>query len=50
MQLIDIGVNLTHPTFAANPAAVVERAKAAGVVQMVLTRTSLAESEAALGL
>ncbi|MCQ4295249.1 TatD family hydrolase [Pseudomonas stutzeri] len=50
MQLIDIGVNLTHPSFAANPSAVVERARAAGVVQMVLTGTSLAESEAAHGL
>lgn len=50
MQLIDIGVNLTHPTFAANPSAVVDRARAAGVVQMVLTGTSLAESEAALRL
>ncbi len=50
MQLIDIGVNLTHPTFASDPSAVVERAKAAGVMQMVLTGTSLAESEAAVML
>lgn len=48
MQLVDIGVNLTHPTFAQRHAAVLERAYAAGVVQMVLTGTSLAESEAAL--
>ena len=50
MQLIDIGVNLTHPTFSSDPSAVVERAKAAGVMQMVLTGTSLADSEAALML
>ena len=50
MQLIDIGVNLTHPTFASAPAAVVERARAAGVTQLVLTGTSLDESEAALKL
>ncbi len=50
MQLIDIGVNLSHPTFASSASAVVERARAAGVVQMVLTGTSLEESEAALKL
>jgi len=50
MQLVDIGVNLTHPTFAADPRAVLERARAAGVAQMLLTGTSLAESEAALTL
>src|SRR3546814_7694135 len=50
MQLIDSGVNLSHPTFASSVPAVVERARAAGVVQMVLTGTSLEESEAALKL
>jgi TatD DNase family protein len=50
MQLVDIGVNLTHPTFARDPRAVLNRAYAAGVTQLVLTGTSLAESEAALGL
>lgn len=50
MQLVDIGVNLTHPTFARDPRAVLERAYAAGVMQMVLTGTSLDESEAALRL
>lgn len=48
MQLVDIGVNLTHPTFAQRTPAVLERAYAVGVAQMVLTGTSLAESEAAL--
>lgn len=50
MQLIDIGVNLTHPTFARDPRAVLDRAYAAGVAQLLLTGTSLNESEAALGL
>ncbi|MDF3936105.1 TatD family hydrolase [Pseudomonas citronellolis] len=50
MQLIDIGVNLTHPSFANQRAAIVERALAAGVAQMLVTGTSLDESEAALRL
>lgn len=50
MQLIDIGVNLTHPTLARDPRAVLDRAYAAGVGQLVLTGTSLTESEAALAL
>ncbi|GBL58085.1 tatD family deoxyribonuclease [Pseudomonas citronellolis] len=50
MQLIDIGVNLTHPTFANRLPTVIEQAIGAGVVQMVLTGTSLDESEAALRL
>ena len=50
MQLVDIGVNLTHPTFSRDPRAVVERAQAAGVMQMVLTGTNPDESEAALAL
>lgn len=50
MQLVDIGVNLTHPTFAQDPRAVIDRAQRAGVNQMILTGTSLAESEAAVRL
>lgn len=50
MHLVDIGVNLTHPTFAGNPRAVLDRAYAAGVTQLVLTGTSISESEAALEL
>ncbi len=50
MELIDIGVNLTHPSFARDLPGVLERARAAGVAQLVLTGTDLAESEAALGL
>lgn len=50
MQLIDIGVNLTHPSFEQKHEAVLARAQAAGVCQMVLTGTSLDGSEQALGL
>lgn len=50
MQLIDIGVNLTHESFHDKQQQILERAAAAGVCQMVLTGTSLAVSEAALGL
>ena len=50
MQLIDIGVNLTHASFALEREALLARARAAGVVQMVITGTSLADSEQALQL
>lgn len=50
MQLIDIGVNLTHPSLARERDAVLARAYEAGVCQMVLTGTSLEESENALNL
>ncbi|NQD94296.1 hydrolase TatD [Pseudomonas sp. CrR25] len=48
MQLIDIGVNLTHPSFADQREALLARALAAGVCQMLVTGTGLAESEQAL--
>ena len=48
MQLIDIAVNLTHPSLSVQAEALLERAYAAGVCQMVLTGTSLNESEASL--
>jgi TatD DNase family protein len=41
MQLIDIGVNLTHASFAGQVAEVLARADAAGVSQMLVTGTSL---------
>ena len=50
MQLIDIGVNLTHSSFAAEREALLERAFAAGVAQLVLTGTSVADAEEALAL
>jgi TatD DNase family protein len=36
-SLIDIGINLTHDSFNADRATVIERATAAGVVQMIVT-------------
>jgi len=50
MQLIDIGVNLTHPSFAQEREALLARAFTAGVCQLVLTGTSLEDSEQALQL
>ena len=50
MQLIDIGVNLTHPSFADQHEALLARAFAAGVCQMLVTGTSLDESEQAIEL
>lgn len=50
MQLIDIGVNLTHGSFARECEAFLQRAQDAGVCQMVLTGTSLEDSQAALAL
>jgi TatD DNase family protein len=47
---IDIGINLTHNSFAADRDAVIARAQAAGVVQMVVTGSSAASSRAALVL
>ncbi|MCQ4347396.1 TatD family hydrolase [Pseudomonas stutzeri] len=50
MQLIDIGVNLTHGSFAREREVFLQRAWDAGVCQMVLTGTSPEDSEAALAL
>ena len=50
MQLIDIGVNLTHSSFDERHQAVLDRAYAAGVQQLVLTGTSVEGSEQALAL
>lgn len=50
MGLIDIGANLTDASFDADRDAVIERAAAAGVKQMIVTGTGLEESEAALAL
>ncbi|MCK9489181.1 MAG: TatD family hydrolase [Xanthomonadales bacterium] len=47
MELIDIGVNLSHESFRHDLEAVLERARAAGVVQMVVTGASEAGSVAA---
>ncbi|MEA5668240.1 TatD family hydrolase [Stenotrophomonas sp. MH1] len=50
MQLIDIGANLTHDSFERDLGAVLERARAAGVVQMVVTGASREHSPQALEL
>ncbi|MBX7221806.1 MAG: TatD family hydrolase [Blastocatellia bacterium] len=48
--LIDIGVNLTHASFQKDRAAVIDRALAAGVGQMVITGTTIRNSQDALHL
>lgn len=47
MQLVDIGANLSHESFRRDLDAVVERAQAAGVAQIVITGASEEESAAA---
>jgi TatD DNase family protein len=48
--LIDIGINLAHDSFDGDRAAVIARAYAAGVVQMVVTGATLAGSARAVAL
>jgi TatD DNase family protein len=48
--IVDIGVNLTHRSFAADRDAVIERAVAAGVSTMILTGTTEANSQASQAL
>ena len=50
MQLIDIGANLTHESFAHDRATVVREAQAAGVAMFGITGTTVALSEAAVEL
>lgn len=50
MQLIDIGANLTHDSFDADRDAVLQRARDAGVVQMIVTGASREHSPLALKL
>ncbi|WP_369942220.1 TatD family hydrolase [Xanthomonas medicagonis] len=50
MQLIDIGANLTHDSFDRDRDAVLQRARAAGVTQMVVTGASREHSPLALHL
>ncbi len=50
MQLIDIGVNLTNASFASQRQAVLDRAYAAGVAQLVVTGTSVEGSEQAFAV
>lgn len=48
--LIDIGANLVHASFQSDREAVIDRAVAAGVAQIVVTGTSLPDSRAAADL
>jgi TatD DNase family protein len=48
--LIDIGINLAHDSYDADRDAVIARAAAAGVVQMIVTGSSAASSRAAITL
>ena len=50
MELVDIGCNLTHDSFEGDREAVLARARAAGVVQMIVTGASEEGSRAALRL
>jgi TatD DNase family protein len=48
--LIDIGANLTHDSFDTDRAAVIERAQAEGVAQLIVTGSDVAHSRMALDL
>jgi len=50
MDLIDIGVNLTHDSFDADRDAVMQRAASAGVQQMIVTGASVEGSRKAIEL
>src|SRR5579862_4147364 len=50
MALIDIGVNLAHDSFAGDRDAVIERARAAGVAQLIVTGATVASSATAIEL
>ena len=50
MELIDIGANLCHESFASDLDAVLARAAAAGVRRIIVTGTSRPDSEAAAAL
>jgi len=49
-ELIDIGANLSHESFAADLPEVLRRAHHAGVKRMIVTGTSVAATQAALAL
>jgi TatD DNase family protein len=48
--IVDIGANLTHPSFSPDLPQVLDRAAAAGVASIVITGTSVEGSRAALAL
>lgn len=49
-DLVDIGINLTHRSFERDRAAVIARATAAGVSTLIITGTSVPESQRAAAL
>lgn len=48
--LIDIGINLAHDSYDRDRAQVIARAQSAGVIAMIVTGSTLADSARALGL
>jgi len=50
MELVDIGINLAHDSYASDRPEVIARAAAAGVVQLIVTGATLPSSQAALEL
>jgi len=50
VTLVDIGANLAHDSFDADRPAVLERARAAGVAAMIVTGSSLDDTENAIAL
>ena len=50
MPLVDIGANLTHPAFEHDLPDVLERARHAGVTQIIVTGATVEEARKALGL
>jgi TatD DNase family protein len=50
MDLVDIGINLSHKQFGSDREAVIVRAQAAGVRRMLVTGTSVASTRAAIDL
>jgi len=50
MQLIDIGINLAHSSYDADREAVIARARAAGVCQMIVTGSDMASIARAVEL
>jgi TatD DNase family protein len=50
MQLVDVGANLTHPAFQGDLDAVLARARQAGVETIIVTGTTVQESQQALAL
>ena len=50
MELVDIGINLAHDSYAGDRTEVIARATTAGVAQLIVTAATLASSVAALEL